>query len=100
MAIGYLRCGTWANTIADECEFSVYRRLIPEENLNDERDKLYELIKSFGRSSRYDIEIKEHYITDSILEDKDGKYYKLFIKGFEMANGKSHHWYYHREHLT
>ena len=88
MAIGYLRCGTWANTIADECEFSVYRRLIPEENLNDERDKLYELIKSFGRSSRYDIEIKEYYITDSILEDKDGKYYKLFIKGFEMANGK------------
>ena len=87
LAIGYLRCGTWANTIADECEFSIYRRLIPEENLEEEKNKLYSIIKEFSEKISLKITINEHYVTDSILEDTDNSYYSLFCSGIEKVIG-------------
>ncbi len=87
LAIGYLKCGTWANTIADECEFSIYRRLIPEEKLSEEKDKLYDLIMDYAQSSGYEVRINEHYITDSIIENTENQFYRLFRTGLGEALG-------------
>lgn len=38
--VGVVKCGTWVNTVADYCEFSIVRRLIPEENLEEVRHSI------------------------------------------------------------
>ncbi len=78
LTIGSLHCGTWANTVADKCNFKLFRRLIPEENLNDIRDELIKLLRNYEKDSVFKIEIDEYYATDSVMENTDKKHYSAF----------------------
>ncbi len=78
LVIGSLHCGTWANTVADKCNFTLFRRIIPEENLNDVRNELMELFRSYQNDSGFKIKIDEYYATESVLENTDKKHYSAF----------------------
>ena len=88
LAIGTVKCGTWANTVADECEFSVYRRLIPEEKLNDVRSELLNIMNSVEKPNGVELEIDEKYATDSILENTENAYYKSLELAIREVTGK------------
>jgi acetylornithine deacetylase/succinyl-diaminopimelate desuccinylase-like protein len=46
---GVCRCGTNFNVVPGECTFSVERRINPEENFDQEKKRLMNLIKSFRK---------------------------------------------------
>jgi len=86
--IGTLQCGTWVNTVADKCEFFIFRRLIPEEKLSDVRAELTELITSMAKREGFNVEIEELYATESIIEDVNNKYYEALRKALKAVIGK------------
>jgi succinyl-diaminopimelate desuccinylase len=68
--IGTIHCGTWANTVADECEFSFVRRLIPEETVESARNELLNVLKNAKSSNpEFSYEYREHYAVESVITD-------------------------------
>ena len=59
--------------------------MIPEEKLSEEKDKLYDLIRDYAEGSGYEVRINEHYITDSIIENTENQFYRLFMAGLGEA---------------
>ena len=58
------------------------------ENLNKNIDVLIEDATEFlAKSSGYEVRINEHYITDSIIENTENQFYRLFMAGLGEALG-------------
>lgn len=80
ISINTLNCGIWANTVADRCSFTIFRRLIPEENLNEAREEIKKIILSNTEKQGLEAEFTEHYATESILEDTENLFYKSYAE--------------------
>ncbi|MEM3490243.1 MAG: M20 family metallopeptidase [Nitrososphaerota archaeon] len=89
LIIGNIHCGTWVNTVSDTCEFSIFRRLIPEEKLSYARKELLGIIRDVRDGSGYEIKVAEQYSTRSIIESTDNEYYESFKKAIKEVTQKN-----------
>lgn len=67
---GMCRCGTNFNVVPDECEFSVERRINPEEKLEREKARLITLLSSFKKAGMgIEIEVLQQGGSSGISSD-------------------------------
>ncbi|MGC8543255.1 MAG: M20 family metallopeptidase [Vulcanisaeta sp.] len=76
--VGTVRCGTWMNTVADECDLSFVRRLIPEEDLDNARKEIMDAVIEISRSTGVNYEYNEYYAIDTIIANKESEIANAF----------------------
>lgn len=86
--IGTIKCGNWMNTVADYCEFSIVRRLIPEEELKEVRESIIKIISETTREYNARYEYDEFYAVDTIISDFNDTLYKIFKEKVKEVKGK------------
>ena len=70
--VGTLRCGTWANTVSDCCEFWFVRRIIPEESVTQARADIVEILESVKlEDPSFVYEYSQYYSTDSKIGSRE-----------------------------
>ncbi|MGC8673297.1 MAG: M20 family metallopeptidase [Thermoplasmata archaeon] len=89
ISINTLKCGTWSNTVADTCEFTIFRRLIPEEKLNEVRNEINEILINKIERNGLGLEITENYATESVIENTDNIFYKIYSEAIQKIVGKT-----------
>ncbi|AHC52149.1 succinyl-diaminopimelate desuccinylase [Sulfolobus acidocaldarius SUSAZ] len=75
--VGTIRCGSWMNTVADYCELSIVRRLIPEENLYDVRGKIINVIERVTMDYKAKYDYDEFYSVETITSDVKNEIYEV-----------------------
>ncbi|QXJ28736.1 Acetylornithine deacetylase [Saccharolobus shibatae B12] len=69
--VGTVKCGTWVNTVADYCEFSIVRRLIPEERIDEVRESILRVLRNVSSETGVKFDYDEFYAVDTVVsEDK------------------------------
>jgi len=86
--IGTIKCGSWMNTVADYCEFTIVRRLIPEERLDEVREGMLKIIESVSKEYGVRYEYDEFYAIDTIAENTSDLIYKIFKEKVREVRGK------------
>ena len=89
ISINTLKCGDWSNTVADTCEFTIFRRLIPEEKLNDVRNEINEILTNKIERNGLGLEITENYATESVIENTENIFYKTYSEAIQKIIGKN-----------
>ncbi|QGA53897.1 ArgE/DapE family deacylase [Sulfolobus sp. E5-1-F] len=70
--VGTVKCGTWVNTVADYCEFSIVRRLIPEERIDEVRESILRILREVSDETGVRFNYDEFYAVDTVVsEDKE-----------------------------
>ncbi len=85
--VGTVRCGSWVNTVADYCEFSIVRRLIPEEDLNEVRGKILEILERVSKEFKAKYEYDEFYAVDTIMSSVNDKIYEVMKRKVKEVRG-------------
>ncbi|AAY81424.1 M20 family metallopeptidase [Sulfolobus acidocaldarius] len=75
--VGTVRCGSWMNTVADYCELSIVRRLIPEENLDEVRSKIINVIEKVTMDFKAKYDYDEFYSVETITSDVKNEIYEV-----------------------
>ncbi|WP_016732654.1 M20 family metallopeptidase [Saccharolobus islandicus] len=70
--VGTVKCGTWVNTVADYCEFSIVRRLIPEERIDEVRESILQLLREVSSETGVKFDYDEFYAVDTVVSE-DGR---------------------------
>lgn len=85
--VGKVNCGTWFNTVADKCEFSIVRRLIPEESLEEVRMEILHIIRNIAEMHNAKYEYNEFYTIDTIIS-YDKNLIQVFRETIKIITGK------------
>lgn len=86
--IGTLKCGSWMNTVADYCEFTIVRRLIPEENLESVRENIIKVLEDVSKETKTNYEYDEFYAIDTMISNPNDKLYKILSEVIKTTRGK------------
>ena len=90
LLIGKINGGTWANTVADEAEFSYVRRLIPEETLDEAREEIRTALnQAMGKNAGLRAENMEYYAVNSVFSDRNSFLVKTFESSIKEVTGKT-----------
>ncbi|BFH74019.1 M20 family metallopeptidase [Sulfurisphaera javensis] len=86
--VGTIKCGSWMNIVADYCEFTIVRRLVPEERLDDVRDKILHVLDDVNKRTGIRYDYDEFYAIDTIASNVNDKIYKIFKEKVKEVRGK------------
>ncbi|ACP49251.1 acetylornithine deacetylase orsuccinyl-diaminopimelate desuccinylase [Sulfolobus islandicus Y.N.15.51] len=84
--VGTVKCGTWVNTVADYCEFSIVRRLIPEERINEVRESILRLLRDVSSETGVKFDYDEFYAVDTVVSE-DGRLIDALRKAIREVRG-------------
>ncbi|MEM0131404.1 MAG: peptidase dimerization domain-containing protein, partial [Saccharolobus sp.] len=68
------------NTVADYCEFTIVRRLIPEENLESVRENIIKVLEDVSKETKTNYEYDEFYAIDTMISNPNDKLLSEEIK--------------------
>ncbi|WP_016729797.1 M20 family metallopeptidase [Saccharolobus islandicus] len=84
--VGTVKCGTWVNTVADYCEFSIVRRLIPEERIDEVRESILRLLREVSSETGVKFDYDEFYAVDTVVSE-DGRLIDALRKAIREVRG-------------
>ncbi|ACP37411.1 acetylornithine deacetylase or succinyl-diaminopimelate desuccinylase [Sulfolobus islandicus M.14.25] len=84
--VGTVKCGTWVNTVADYCEFSIVRRLIPEERIDEVRESILRLLRDVSSETGVKFDYDEFYAVDTVVSE-DGRLIDALRKAIREVRG-------------
>ncbi|ACR41224.1 M20 family metallopeptidase [Saccharolobus islandicus] len=84
--VGTVKCGTWVNTVADYCEFSIVRRLIPEERIDEVRESILRLLREVSNETGVKFDYDEFYAVDTVVSE-DGRLIDALRKAIREVRG-------------
>lgn len=90
LLVGKINGGTWANTVADEVDFTYVRRLIPEETLQEAREELNTVLtETLKKNPSVTAKNIEYYAVDSVFSDRDSLLAKVFESSIKDVTGNA-----------